>query len=89
MQAHGNLGVLYLQIGQFSKAKKEFTRVVEFQPNDAFGWYNLSLAELKLDHKSEAIKYLNFAIAKGGQKFREMAKYDKNFSSIYNELFEP
>ncbi|MBC8346978.1 MAG: tetratricopeptide repeat protein [Candidatus Marinimicrobia bacterium] len=87
-RAHGNLGVLFLQLGQYSKAKEEFLNVVELEPNDAFGWYNLALSELIFGNQSEAINNLTIAIAKGGQKFLEMAKNDKNLSSIYSELLE-
>ena len=48
VEAHLNLGSLWLEQGKADAAKAEFTAFTQFRPNDPSGWLRLGSAQLKL-----------------------------------------
>jgi len=49
VEAHFNLGCLWLEQNKADAAKTEFTAFTQFRPNEPAGWLKLGAAQLKLD----------------------------------------
>ncbi len=55
---HNNLGLVHLNTGNLSQAKKEFLIVLKNNPKDSWALFNLGLVSKNLDETDEAIIYL-------------------------------
>ena len=57
------LGAAYYRNGDWSEANRAFSRSMELrQGGDSFDWFFLSLVQLKLGHKDEAIRWYEKAV---------------------------
>ena len=52
------MGKCYHQIGQIELSCENFLRAIHFDPLNAEGWYNLSLAHFTTGHKRQALTYI-------------------------------
>jgi predicted O-linked N-acetylglucosamine transferase (SPINDLY family) len=57
------LGLLYLQTGKFSKAKRHFEQAIKINPNAAHALNELGNALIELDRAAEALAYYDRATA--------------------------
>jgi tetratricopeptide (TPR) repeat protein len=61
LTAHGNLGLLYGQLGQYEKSVTETQEALRMEPNLVVGYVNLVQALLALNRLDEATKAIHEA----------------------------
>ena len=60
--SHRSLGLAFLEENQLDQAGKEFRKIIELAPAEAFGHANLALATLRKGHHGEAEKHARKAL---------------------------
>ncbi|GAI70330.1 unnamed protein product, partial [marine sediment metagenome] len=76
-----NRGIVYGKIERYDDALTDFNRSVEIKPDNAGPLYDLACLFSLWRKTDDALEYLEKAI-KGDEKYREMAKTDKDFDNI-------
>lgn len=75
-KAHFNLGLMYLEDKQLDKAENEFQTVVELEPKNASGQYQLGRCAFNRKNYSRALKFYNKALS------LKKGKYPRALNSI-------
>jgi len=76
-----NRGVTYTRLNRYEEALADFNRSLELRPDHPATLYNLACLFSLWGKVDEALDNLEKAI-KGDEKYREMAKTDKDFDNI-------
>ena len=76
-----NRGLAYTTLKRYGEALADFQRVLELKPDDPHKLYNLAWLFSLWGKTGEALDYLEKTID-GDNKYREMAKTDKDFDNI-------
>ncbi len=76
-----NRGITYSYLQRYDDALADYSRALQLKPDDAGTLYNLACLFSLWGKVDEALDNLEKAI-KGDEKYREMAKTDKDFDNI-------
>ncbi len=79
-----NRGGIYAKLERYKEALADYNRSLELSPDDPDTLYNLACLSSLLGKADDALSYLEKAIDKD-QKYREMAKTDKDFDNIRDD----
>lgn len=79
-----NKGVALGKLGRYPEALKAYEKTIELKPDYAATWYNIACAYSLKGEKENALKSLSKAI-KLDAKYKEDAKKDKDFKSLWND----
>jgi protein O-mannosyl-transferase len=78
------IGGAYLDKGEIDRALSIFHRAIEFDPNFATSYYNVSCIYSMKKEKTKTIEYLKKAIALD-IRYKEKARVDQDFNSLRGE----
>jgi len=74
--AHNNLGVVYMQKGQYAKAAQHFERVLAIDPSYDKAMLNLGIIyDDHLGDKEKALKYYDQYLAAKGERSGEVRRW--------------
>lgn len=83
-EAHGQLGAIYVGLGDFEKSKFYSQRAINLRPDHPNPYYNMACAYARLGETEAAISLLRQAVAKGFKDFEWMKK-DPDLESIHHD----
>jgi len=84
-QAYSNMSNAYILNGQYTEGLESAKKAIDINKKYSFAWYNKSCACALLNNKKDSLDALTKAIEMNS-KFKEMAKTDKDFNNIKDEL---
>ena len=73
-----NKGIILQEMGNIQEAKNTYRKIIELNPNDGLGYYNLSCVLALEENWNESLKNLKISIDLD-KKYKEIAKEEKDF----------
>lgn len=81
---YNELGLNYMNLGDFSKSELAFTKALRYNPDDLSIYYNLAFLSFKRDNKEEALKYCEVILEldKNDLKAKELINFIKSEGAV-------